>query len=345
MQLDWPILSVLVWLPIAAGVLLLLVGDRRPVRRPLARARCQPRHVRDQRAALARVRSLDRLDAVLRAAAVDRRLQRLVHARRGRHLDAADRADDLHHAAGRHCRLDRDREAPDAVLRRLPDPRRPDDRRVRGARRDAVLRALGSHADPDVRDHRRLGRPAARLRHGQVLPLHLPGLGAHAGGADLHVPEGRQLLDRRPAGAAALDARAGADLLGVPGRVRGQGADVAGPHLVARCARRGAHRRFGDPGRDHAEDGRLRLPALQSADDAGRRAGTRLADHHAVAHGRGLHRLRRAGAAGHEEADRVLVDRAHGLRHARRLHRLRDRPCHRPGRRAPPWASTARWCR
>jgi len=28
MQLDWPILSVLVWLPIAAGVLLLLVGDR-----------------------------------------------------------------------------------------------------------------------------------------------------------------------------------------------------------------------------------------------------------------------------------------------------------------------------
>ncbi len=28
MQLDWPILSVLVWLPISAGVLLLLVGDR-----------------------------------------------------------------------------------------------------------------------------------------------------------------------------------------------------------------------------------------------------------------------------------------------------------------------------
>ena len=34
MQLDWPILSVLVWLPIAAGVLLLLVGDRNA---PLAR--------------------------------------------------------------------------------------------------------------------------------------------------------------------------------------------------------------------------------------------------------------------------------------------------------------------
>ncbi len=48
--------------------------------------------------------------------------------------------------------------------------------------------------------------------------------------------------------------------------VRGQGADVAGAHLVARRARRGADRRLGDPGRDHAEDGRLRLPALQPAD-------------------------------------------------------------------------------
>ena len=203
MQLDWPILSVLVWLPIAAGVLLLLVGDRNAaVGRWLALAASLATFA-DQRPALARVRPLDRRDAVLRAAAVDRRIQCLVHARRGRHLDAADRAHDFHHAAGRHRRLDRDREASDAVLRRLPDPRRPDDRRVRRARRDAVLRALGSHADPDVRDHRRLGRPAARVRDGQVLPLHLPGLGAHAGGAHLHVPEGRQLLDRRPAGAAA----------------------------------------------------------------------------------------------------------------------------------------------
>src|SRR5512140_2057135 len=37
MQLDWPILSALVWLPIAAGVLLLLVGDRNaPVARWIA---------------------------------------------------------------------------------------------------------------------------------------------------------------------------------------------------------------------------------------------------------------------------------------------------------------------
>ena len=64
--------------------------------------------------------------------------------------------------------------------------------------------------------------------------------------------------------------RADADLLRVPGRVRGQGADVAGAHLVAGRARRGADRRLGDPGGDHAEDGRLRLPALLAADHAGR---------------------------------------------------------------------------
>ena len=41
--------------------------------------------------------------------------------------------------------------------------------------------------------------------------------------------------------------------------------------------------------------------------------------HRAVADRGRLHRLRRAGAGGHEEADRVFVDLAHGLRHARLL--------------------------
>jgi NADH-quinone oxidoreductase subunit M len=47
---------------------------------------------------------------------------------------------------------------------------------------------------------------------------------------------------------------------------RGQGADVAGPHVAARRARRGAHRRLGRAGRHHAEARRLRLPALLDAD-------------------------------------------------------------------------------
>jgi hypothetical protein len=44
---------------------------------------------------------------------------------------------------------------------------------------------------------------------------------------------------------------------------------VAGPHLAARRARRGADRGLGDPGGDPAEDGRLRLPALLAADVPG----------------------------------------------------------------------------
>jgi NADH-quinone oxidoreductase subunit M len=50
--------------------------------------------------------------------------------------------------------------------------------------------------------------------------------------------------------------------------VRGQGADVAGPHLAARRARRGADGGLGHPGRRAAEDGRLRLPALLDPDPA-----------------------------------------------------------------------------
>ena len=48
--------------------------------------------------------------------------------------------------------------------------------------------------------------------------------------------------------------------------VRGQGADVAGAHLAARRACRGADRRLGHPGRRAAENGRLRVHPLLAAD-------------------------------------------------------------------------------
>ena len=48
-------------------------------------------------------------------------------------------------------------------------------------------------------------------------------------------------------------------------RLRGQGADVPVPHLVAGRPRRGADRGVGHPGGGHAEDGRLRHAPLQSA--------------------------------------------------------------------------------
>ena len=65
---------------------------------------------------------------------------------------------------------------------------------------------------------------------------------------------------------------ADAALLRLPVRLRGEGADVAGAHLAARRAHRGAHRRLGGAGGDPAEARRLRLRALLAADPAGRLA-------------------------------------------------------------------------
>ena len=51
--------------------------------------------------------------------------------------------------------------------------------------------------------------------------------------------------------------------------LRGQGSDVPVSHVAARRARRSADGRLGDSGRRPAEDGDLRLPAIQPADSAG----------------------------------------------------------------------------
>ena len=47
-----------------------------------------------------------------------------------------------------------------------------------GARRHALLRVLRGDADPDVPDHRRLGRSEPGLRGAEVLPLHAARLAA-----------------------------------------------------------------------------------------------------------------------------------------------------------------------
>jgi NADH-quinone oxidoreductase subunit M len=52
--------------------------------------------------------------------------------------------------------------------------------------------------------------------------------------------------------------------------LRREGADVAGAHLAAGRPRGSADRRLRRAGRDHAEAGRLRFPALLAADRAGR---------------------------------------------------------------------------
>ncbi len=235
------LLSLLIWLPIAAGLLVLVLGEgRAAVGRWISLlgslatfVACIPLFTRfdGTTAAMQFVERLPWITCVSRG----------LLPRRRRHLDAAHPADDVHDGAGRDRGLDRDREARRAVLRCVPDPGRADDRRVRGARRAAVLRLLGSDADPDVHHHRRLGRTAARLRDHQVLPVHLPRLGVHAGRADLHVPAERELRDRGVPGAAADDDEQVADLLRLPARLRGQGADVC--RCTPGCRMRTSRRR------------------------------------------------------------------------------------------------------
>ena len=98
--------------------------------------------------------------------------------------------------------------------------------------------------------------------------------------------------------------------------VRREDADVAGAHLAAGRARRGADGGLGDPGGDPAEDGRLRLPALLAADVPDGEPGVRAAGVRAVDHRHHLHLAGGAGAGGREEADRLFVRRPHGLRDA-----------------------------
>ena len=97
-------------------------------------------------------------------------------------------------------------------------------------------------------------------------------------------------------------------------QLRGQDADVAGPHLAARRPRAGADGGVGGAGGDPAEDGRLRLPALQPADVPGRVGRCwRPFDLLAVGDRHRLHLAGGAGAVGHEEADRLFVGRPYGL--------------------------------
>ena len=108
--------------------------------------------------------------------------------------------------------------------------------------------------------------------------------------------------------------RAEVAMAGVLRLLRGEDADVAGAHLAARRARRGADGGLGDPGGHPPEDGRLRLPALLAADVPGRVRLFRAARLHAVDHRHHLHLARRAGAGGHEEAHRLFLGGAYGLR-------------------------------
>ena len=251
----------------------------------------------------------------------------VLQAGRRRSCDLAGRADDRADAAV-HPAVDHvDQDSAGGIHDRLPDPRDADDRRVLRARPRAVLRVLRRRPDPDVPDHRRVGRQEQAVRRVQVLPLHAARIAAAAGRAGLHVDRRRHDGCGGSAGRAAARNRgaaipAGSADLAVAGVlrvVRGEAADVAGAHMVARCARRGADGWLGGAGGRAAEDGRLRLPAVLAADVPGSVDAVPAAD---VCAERDRDRLRVAGrvpADGHQEADGLFVGRAHGLRHARHL--------------------------
>ena len=278
---DSGLLSVIVWLPVAAGLLIMGLARSAAVARWSCLAvallewipACDP---------VARLRARRRLP-VRRAARLDRAFQRAVLPRHRRHRAGADSADAPAHAGGCRRGLAGDRPAHGSVLRRPADSAGADAGRFLRAGQSAVLRILGIHARPDVPDHRHLGRRAADLRNGQVFPLHFSGLGVHVGRAGLSVPEGGQLRHTRPARRASHACRAATAVLRIPGRVCGEGADVAGAYLAARCARGSADRRFGHSGGDPAEDGRLRHAAVQPAGYAGCRLPVRAADRGPVA--------------------------------------------------------------
>ena len=127
---------------------------------------------------------------------------------------------------------------------RVPGHGQPHDRRLLRARHGPVLRVLRSDPDPDVLDHRHLGWAESDLRVLQVLFVH-PGRFGSVPDRDLGdlFVDGhhrrRPVADRDHSGVAAIlavdrDVRV----------VRRQGADVAVPHLAARCPCRGANGRL-----------------------------------------------------------------------------------------------------
>ncbi len=196
---------------------------------------------------------------------------------------------------------------------------------VRRARPVPLLRVLGAHARADVPDHRRLGRPAARVRGREVLPLHDGRQRADAGRhpvrrrrlqeprRDLHVRSRRAAASRPSVRHAALALRR------FRARVRDQGPDVPVPHVVARRARRGADGRLRDSRRGAPQARDIRVHPLRDAALSARRPLPR-ADDRGRGHRR--HPLRgvlRLGAARREEARRVQLREPPRVRDARPL--------------------------
>ena len=194
-------------------------------------------------------------------------------------------------------------------------------RRLHGAGSDAVLRLLRTHPGADVLHRRRLGRQAAHLRRREVLPVHGGGVAADAGRDPLPLrrDRGRRRRILRLPGhprRVALDARATLAVRRLRAGVLDQGAPVPLPHLAAGRARGSSHAGLGGAGRNPAQDGHLRVPAVPAAVLSGRLPASFGGDGDDGAR-HGGHRVRGLGgrrAAGRQEARGLHFGGAHGLR-------------------------------
>ena len=135
----------------------------------------------------------------------------------------------------------------------------------------------------------------------------------------LYVQGGRTFDLAAALGAGLSVRRTDVDLRGVSDGVCHQAADDPVPLVAARRAFRGANGGQRHPRRRPVEDGRLRVPALRSADAAGSVRGVRAGHFMVLRRGHPLRRLSGPGPDRPEEADRVLLDLAHGIRDARNL--------------------------
>ena len=169
---DAALLNVVLFLPVAGIAALVALPARKRQPRPGALARDDAAAVRADRVALRAVRPGGRRPAVRDAAAVDRRLGRLLPDRARRLQRAARPADRVPRAAGRRRRVHRDPEGREALLLDGVRAAVRDARHVRRAGPVRVLPVLGDDADPAVPHHRHLGRRAPDLRDAQVRALH-----------------------------------------------------------------------------------------------------------------------------------------------------------------------------
>ncbi len=178
-QLDYPLLSLMIFLPVLGAFLLLFIRNAAAAR--WIALGVLARRDRPVPSAAPEFRQRHAEHAVRREHALDRGLEHQLQARRRRDqhpVRGADHAphDDLHHGL-----LDGHPGPGQGVHDRDAVPGGGDHRRVRVPRPVPVLHLLGSHADPHVPPDRRLGRPEPAVRGDQVLSVHPRRKRAHAG--------------------------------------------------------------------------------------------------------------------------------------------------------------------